>query len=280
MVQYSSSDQSTMSDKINVKNFILIIVFAAIFSLVVQDGIRLVIIKFYKIPNDSISYVRWGDTFFLHIITSLIATSAGSFVVGTFLKNRFRLAAVIATIPVMFVWIMEFVAKNTLVSELGYSFENVKEMLVLPAILASITPIVAYFSAGWGQEVFEEFRRPKSVLNIKWYNWLWILPFYLNKVIAIPLFTLFSLWKFDFLYDSYFMYDSVIIDIIFNSGYFIGRIIILTVLFALFSSVIHAYSLLSGEGESKKWKNALMIFGHVVLFSIIAILLFAQNYFQ
>ncbi len=268
-----------MSDKINVKNFVLIIVFAAIFSLVVQDGIRLVIIKFYEIPNDSISYVRWGDTFFLHIITSLIATSAGSFVVGTFLKNRFRLAAVIATIPVMFVWIMEFVAKNTIVSELGYSFENVKEMLVIPAILASITPIVAYFSAGWGQEVFEEFRRPKSVLNIKWYNWLWIFPFYLNKVVAVPLFALFSLWKFDALYDSNAIYPSII-DFLLTWDYFLVRIIILIILGVLFTSVSHAYSLLSDEREKINWKNGLMIFGHVVLFSIIAILLFAQNYFQ
>lgn len=70
-----------MNDKIKIKNFILIIIFAIIFSFVVQDGIRLVIQKFLEIPSDHMGLADWGNTFFLRIFASLLSTAVGTFVI-------------------------------------------------------------------------------------------------------------------------------------------------------------------------------------------------------
>ena len=265
-----------MDEKIKTKNYILIIIFATVFSFVVQDGIRLVIQKFLEIPNDYMGFAQWGDTFFLRIFASLIGTATGAFVIGTFLKKKFKLAAIIATLPTVLFWIAVFVFGITIISEQEYSFESVRAMLLLPGILVILSPVVAYFSAGWGQEFFEEFQRSKSILNIKWYHWLWILPFYLNKIVAVPLFTLILLWKVDLLYDNGGIFYGGIFDLISNWSYYLVRIIILFILAGLIASVSHAYSLLSEEKTTAKinWKSGIIIFGHVLLFSILYVLLF------
>ena len=151
-------------------------------------------------------------------------------------------------------------------------------MLLQPGILAVLTPIVGYHSAGWGQTYLDQFQRPKSVLNIKWYNWIWILPIYLNKVVAIPLFALILLWTLDAKYgsNSYFM---EFFDLILNWGYYVARILILFIFIGLLSSVNHVYSLLAEEESTSKinWKNGMMILGHVLLFLILYVLLFAPQ---
>lgn len=260
------------------QKYILIIVFAILFSFVIQDWIRLVIQKFLEIPDDSMGLVQWGDTFFLRIFASLIGTTAGAFVIGTFLKNKVKLFAIITTVPIILFWIIVFTSNITNTLEQAYSFEVIKTMLLLPGILIILSPVVAYLGAWWGQEYFETFQHSKSILNIKWYHWLWILPFYLNKVIAIPLFTLILLWKIDLLYGNSGLVHPWIFDLIFNWGYYLVRIIIFIIFAGLISSVVHAYSLLSEEKTTAKvnWKNGIMIFGHVLLFSVLYILLFVN----
>jgi len=266
-----------INNRTDVKNFILIILFAIIFSFVIQDGIRLVIQKFLEIPNDYMGLAQWGDTFFLRIFASLIGTAAGTFVIGTFLKNKAIWAAIIATLPTVIFWIAVLIFGITIIVNQEYSFETVRVMLLLPSILAILSPAVGYLSARWGQEHFNEFQRPKSILNVKWYHWLWIFPFYLNKVVAIPLFTLILLWKIDLLYDTGGSY-LWIFDFISNWSYYLVRIAILFVLGGLIASISHVYSLLSEEKTIAKinWKNGLIIFGHVLLFLIFYILLFGE----
>ena len=252
----------------------MIVFFAIIFGFVVQDGVRLVIQKFLEIPTDFFGLAQWGDTFFLRIVASLIGTAAGAFVIGTFLKTKAKLVAIIATLPTVLFWILTLILSITIWKQ--DLFENIKAMLLLPSILIILSPVVAYFSAVCGQEYFDEFQKPKSILNIKWFHWLWILPFYLNKVVAIPLFTLILLWKIDFLYDTSGLYPGIF-DIISNWSYYLVRIIIFFILIGLFASVSHAYSLLSEEKATAKinWKKGIIIFGHVLLFSILYVLLFS-----
>jgi len=273
--QTENKDIAGDGNKIKIKNFILIILFAIVFSFVVQDGIRLVIQKFLEIPADSIGLAQWGDTFFLRIFASLFAMTAGTFVIGIFLKEKVRLAGIIATLPATLFWIATLIFGITIVSDYGYLFESVKAMLLLPVILIILLPTAGYFSSGWGQEYFDEFQRSKSVLNIKWYHWLWIFPFYLNKVVAIPLFTLILLWRIDV--NSTFI-ESPIFALIFDFGNTISRIIVFFILAGLIASVGHVYSLLSEEKTTAKinWKNGIIIFGHVLLFSILYVLLFGQ----
>jgi len=145
----------------------------------------------------------------------------------------------------------------------------------LPCILIILSPLAGYFVAGWGQESFDNFRRPKSILNIKWYHWLWIFPFYLNKVVAVPLFTLLLLWRID---ANSALIDSPIFALIFDFGNTISRIIVFFILAGLIASVSHVYSLLSEEKTTAKinWKNGIIIFGHVLLFSVLYVLLFVR----
>lgn len=267
-----------LSEKIKAKNFILIIIFAVVFNFVVQDGIRLVVQKFLEIPDDYIGLAQWGDTFFLRIFASLIGTATGTFVIGTFLKKKAKLVAIIATLPTVIFWLVVLVLGITVIADQGYSFENVKVMLLLPIILVILSPIAGYFSAGWGQQYFDEFQRPTSILNIKWYHWLWIFPFYLNKVVAVPLFTLGLLWQYDTNIVSGGRYPNPIIELIFNFGNTVSRIIVFFILMGLIASIYHAYSLLSEEKTTTKinWKNGIIIFGHVLLFSVLYVLLFVR----
>jgi hypothetical protein len=268
----------TNSKKARVKSIVLVILFAIIFSFIVNDGIRLVIQKFLDIPVDSIGLAQWGDTFFLRIFASILAMAAGTFVIGTFLREKARLAGIIATLPATLFCIAILIFGITIVSDYGYSFESVKAMLLLPAILIILLPVVGYFSSEWGQEYRDYFQRSKSVLNIKWYHWLWIFPFYLNKVVAVPLFTLILLIKFDFSEGWTGMYPGIL-DFITNWGYYLGRIILLFIIIGLFISVKHVYSLLTEENiitTKRKWKNGIIIFGHVFLFSILYILFFGE----
>ena len=124
--------------KISLLTYILIIIFAIVFSFVVQDGIRMVIIKFLEIPNDYIGLAQWGDTFFLRIFASLIGTAAGTFVIGTFLQKKARLVAIIATLPTVLFWMAVLVFGITIIADEGYSFEAVKAMLLLPGILGTL----------------------------------------------------------------------------------------------------------------------------------------------
>ncbi len=266
-----------MSNKIKARNYVLITIFAVVFSYVVQDGLRLVIQKFLGIPIDYMTLAYWGDTFFLRIFASLFATATGTFVIGTFLKKRAKLTAVIATLPTILFWIAIFILGVVSISKNGYTFKSVKIMLLLPAILAILSPVIGWISAGWGQELIDEFKRSKCVLNIKWYHWLWIFPFYLSKVVAVSLFTLVLLWKIDLLHDSNSLYPGLF-DFIANWSYFLLRVIIFAILYGLVSAAFHTYLLLSEEKVEAKvnWVNGLIIFGYVLLFSVLYAFLFAN----
>ena len=260
------TDQSDISsEKIKKWSYILIILFAIIFSYVVHDGLRLVIQKILQIPDEAIGLALWGDTFGLRIIASLLGTAAGTFIIGTFLKNKVRLVAIIATLPTVLFWLA-----GLILNMIGGYSDNIDGMLFLPLILIILTPIVGYLSAGYGQKYYREFRKPKSVLNIKWYHWLWIFPLYLNKVVAIPLFALLTLWSID----SSDQIGSPLLMLIFDSGNTIARIVVFLILGCLIASVSHMYSLLTSE--KMDWKKWLMVIGHVLLFQVLYVLLFVK----
>jgi len=208
------------NDGISWKKFILIIIFSILFSYVVQDAIRLVIFKFLGISVDSYGLANWGGYFFLRIIASVIGTATGTFIIGSFLKHKAKLAALISVTPTTLLWLAVLFFGFQMTQKHGYSFENVKMMLLLPGSLVILSPVVALFSVKIGMESFDSFERKNCVLNIKWFHWIWILPLYLSKAVAVPLFCLILLWKVDFLYDQSGAYPNIF-DLISNWGYYI-----------------------------------------------------------
>jgi len=254
--------------KFSIKRFILIILFAIILGFVVSDALRLVIQKFLHITDEQMGIALWGNTFLLRIFASLIGTAAGAFVVGTFLKTKTKLAAVITTLPVSIFWLSLLIF--VVIPKYELDPANIK-IFLLSIILIIASPVLGYFSATWGQKYLDEFHRPKSVLNIKWYHWLWILPFYLNKIIAVSLFTLILLWSID-ANSKMGLHDNPVFSLVFNFKNIISRIIVFFVFAGLIISISHAYKLLTSEKID--WKNGVIIFGHVLLLSVLYVLIF------
>ncbi len=249
-----------------IKDFILITLFAIIFSFVVSDGLRLVVKKLLQIPKEQMGIVLWGDTFFLRIIASFISTTAGAFVIGTFLKSKARLAAVLSTLPIVACWSWSLI--YTTIPAYQLNIGNSKYFL-LPIIIIVISPALGYFGALQGQEYLNEFQRPGSILNIRWPHWFWIFPFYLNKIVAIPVFTLLLLWRID---ANSKIDDNPIFSIIFDFGNTISRIIVFLILMSFLVSMGYVYELLTAE--KIKWKDGLIILGHVLLLSAVGLIFY------
>ena len=130
------------------------------------------------------------------------------------------------------------------------------------------TPI-AYYGGIIGNGFQSDFDRPKSILNIKWFNWLWILPFLLGQVISVYTALIFSLW-------AYGDWSGNIVSLFFDFGDFIGRLILGFISGALLLAIIYLHSLLTEDDNDIKFKW-LQILGLVFLFWVAYALLINLN---
>jgi hypothetical protein len=137
----------------------------------------------------------------LGIGIAIIGHGAGAFILGTLLKNR--LSSVIATA----VYISPYVLLRVGVFLGAIYIPEIQEdvlshpgnMILMPLIYLLIIPFVSYGFIRTGENVADEFRRPRSVLNIAWYHWLWGTPMLVFQVIGVPAFLLLLLWRIDLL---------------------------------------------------------------------------------
>lgn len=254
----------------------MIVVFAIALGFIVQSAMSLVIQGFLDIPPEHMALAVWGDTFLLRILASLVSTAAGALVIGTFLASKARTAALIAVAPTVLFWLIALIVGLPYVAEGGFPPHEVKQMVVMPVALVITSPVVAYHGARIGERYRGRFDRSRSVLNIKWYHWLWILPFFLSQVVAVLLFTIVLLIRFDFTYGTGML--PGLADFILNLGYYLGRIVLTLVLFGLVAAVHHAYSLLTEEARTpgERWKKGAIILGYVFLFSTLNVMVFGQ----
>lgn len=262
-----------METKHPLMKYVLIIVFSIIFGFVIQDALRLVIFKYCQISNQSYGLAEWGDIFFLRIIASIIGTFSGAFVIGTFFEEKAKFTALVASFPTLCFWIIVLYYGFPMMLKEGTLFDGMKHLIIAPIILIVATPLVAFFSAGIGSNYTDFFDRANSILNIKWFNWLWIIPLYLSKIVAVILFTVILLWKVDFLYSNVGAYPSII-NIVFNWNYYAVRVCIFITLTLLICSVNNVYFLLAEDYKTSRVKKSFMVTGHVLLFSIIHAFLF------
>ena len=256
------------------RNFVLIVVFAIALGIILEEATSLVIQRFLGIPPEHMALAVWGDTFFLRILASLASTAAGAFVIGTFLASKARTGALVAVAPTVLFWLFALIVGFPYVAEGGFLTNQVKQIVVMPVALVITSPVAAYYGARIGERYRGRFDSRKSVLNIKWYHWLWILPFALRQIVAVLLFTIVLLIRFDLSYGPGML--PMLADFVLNLGYYLGRIVMVLVLFGLFAAVHHAYSLLTGEARSSegKWKKGAIVFGYVFLFYALHLLAF------
>lgn len=262
--------------KPTVRKFVFIVVFAIALGIILQAAISLVIQAFMHIPPEHMSLAIWGDTFFLRILASLASTAAGAFVIGTFLASRARTAALVAVTPTVLFWLLALVIGVRYAPDGGLLTLQVRQMFIMPVALVVASPFVAYYGARIGESYRARFDRPKSVLNIRWYHWLWILPFFLSQIVAVLLFTIVLLIRFDFTYGSGML--PGLVDFVLNFGYYLGRIVLVFVLFGLLAAVHHAHSLLTGEAGTSagRWKKGATVFAYVFLFHSLYLMVFGQ----
>lgn len=238
------------------KKIIIIFVFSILFGIVVTDGIRIVVQKMYEIPFEYIGIAYWGNVFWFRIIASLVGTLSGGFIIGSHLKEKAKLMAILRGGVVSLFWIAVLVFFSI------FNGLPLKET-ILAISLIILSPLTAFLGWKWGKEYLGEFIKPKSILNIRWYHWIWILPFYLNKVIAIPIYNLLILWKIDA-----FLGDPSIFNIFGNLDLIILRIITFLVFAGIAMSIGYVYKQLAEE-EKISHINKFGIFGSVLLLIVL-----------
>lgn len=261
---------------------LLSILFAILFSIAVHDGLANVIRLVLEIPKDEMGLAKWGDAFFLRILASLVTTGLSSFVLGTLLKERARLGALLMITPVVLFWLAvtalvapEIMSNiDTLVAR-GAVFDQIKFGILMPMTIAIASPFIAVLAGEMGNHYASELTRPKSILDIEWIHWLWILPIYLNKVVAVPLLILAYLWRADL--EAPYMTNSIL-NIFFSPGHELMMVVGGAILISLLMSAWHTYTILSIEKEPNEsgWLRGLMVFGSVLLFVILHTIFFSD----
>lgn len=247
----------------------LVGLFAIAFGFVVSDGFRVVLQKMFMISREEMGIALWGDVIFGRMLASLLGSFAVGFIVGATLKKQERLFSIAATIPTSIFWMFALIFPSYFLY--NFNLANPSHIL-LSVVLVLLTPVFAFWGCEHGKSNKQFFTIEDSILNIKWYHWLWIMPLYLNKVVAIILFTLVLLWRQDPIATAHPSIVEVFLQFLFNFGGVISYLVILFALGGLLYSVTYVYKAL--VSKSITMKEGVVVFCNVLLFQIIYILLF------
>ena len=242
--------------------FILIILFATVFSYLVTYSFQTVLQLHYEIPADEMFLGFWGDTYFFRILASLLGTAIGGFIIGSYLKQGSKIASIIYSIPIVVFWgfVLIYYYQGSIDD---FSFLSMYH--IVPLVLTLFSLPVAYYGNIVGNGFQDEFERSKSILNIKWYHWLWIFPFLLSQIVSVIVFLITLLWSSP-------IDENIITNLIFNFGNTIARFIAVAISVGLMTGAGYLYSLLADDETEIKLKW-LQILGLVILFDIVYMIL-------
>ena len=242
--------------------FILIILFATVFSYLVTCSFQTVLQVHYEIPADEMFLGFWGDTCFFRILASLLGTAIGGFIIGSYLKQGSKVASIIYSIPIVAFWgfLLIYYYQGSI-----DDFSFFYRYHIVPLILTLFSLPVAYYGNIVGNGFQDEFERSKSILNIKWYHWLWIFPFLLNPIVSVLVFLITLLWSSP-------IDENIRTNLIFNFGNTIARFITFAILGGLMIGAGYLYSLLADDETEIKLKW-LQVLAMVILFDSAYIIL-------
>lgn len=211
--------------------------------------------------------LSWRAAIIVIVLTAL-SHGFGTFVLGTLTRQRIKTwtAAIVYVIPFFLVRGLIFALTNMNDVMKENLFVQPVSMVIVPLISLLISPFVAFYCVRLGEESADEFSRPKSVLNIPWQQWLWVLPFFLVQIIGVPLFLLFSLWKIDIL-------TANIPLSILSLPAFIPRIIVFFIFSGIIMSINASYTALSKDYEATGIR-AIKVLGTWILLTIIQVFIF------
>ncbi len=122
----------------------------------------------------------WGKHELARVIGSICATILAGFIAGAVARSKGGMVALAAAAPATLRWAVVAVPSALVVLE--------TDQHVLAATLVVMTPFVAFRAgetgAAWAQRFGSHFdARPKTLLGVHWYHYLWI-PFNANFIVA------------------------------------------------------------------------------------------------
>ena len=234
---------------------LLIVVFSIIFGFFITNGFAETLQLYYNIPSDEFSLAFWSDIYFFRILASFVGTIIGAIIIGIHSGEKYKLYSIIYSSIIILFWFLPLYLYYN--GTQNFSFFSRYHIIPLAIILLTIP--ISYYGSIIGNENKDSFERPKSILEIKCFNWLWIFPFVLNPLVSLFIYFI-----------SLIVRDQTeingFIDMIFNFGNVIARIIVLFILTILFMAGSYLYILLSVEEKMKlKW---LQILGLVIFFNL------------
>jgi hypothetical protein len=205
---------------------------------------------------------------FLGLILAILKYGAGAFVLGTLTSGRVKTKTSVAIYVIPSFLLRGLIFASATVSEVMKEdlLANSGSLIVMPIIYLVISPFVSFWFIRRGENAAQEFSREKSVLNIPWQHWLWILPFYLFQVICVPTYLLLALWRIDSLIGN--------ISLSFMSlPALIPRMIVFAILVGILCSISSVYSSLSEKHESFNGNRVLKVFGNWLLLTSVQVLI-------
>ena len=247
-----------MSETIRSRTILpLYFIFAIIVSIVCWLSLFVTSFSFFDMSLDRAFSIK---TIIVGLLISVLACAAGGYVLGTLTNGLLK------TWPVAIIYITPGILLRIGSSSLAFISDAVRDdiiskpgsMIVLPILIIIATPFTAYYSIRMGEAAADVYDEPKSVLNISWYHWLWILPFYLFSVVGVPTFLLLTLWWIDILTAS--IWPSLL-----NLPSLIPRIVVILILACIFTSISSVYSTLSERDSTARPLKALKVFGNWLL---------------
>ena len=115
----------------------------------------------------------------MRVIASLLGSSVGGFSAGCIAKIRGGIWGLVSALPTSFFWMAIGALALSQVFAENIAFEISFGNWAVIVILVSVSLIIGFYTGSLGQnvrvenpEIFE--CRPKLILGIKWYHWLWL----------------------------------------------------------------------------------------------------------
>lgn len=205
---------------------------------------------------------------FLGLILAILQYGTGAFVLGTLTSGRVKTKTSVAIYVIPSFLFRGLIFASATVSEVMKEdlLANSGSLIVMPIIYLVLSPFVSFWFIRGGENAAQTFSREKSVLNIPWQHWLWILPLYLFQVISVPTYLLLALWRLDS--PSYIIFLST-----WSLPAWIPRVIVGAILVGILMSIRSVYSSLSEQHESFNANRVLKVFGNWLLLTSVQVLI-------
>lgn len=165
-----------MDEKSNVWVNIGAILFGIFIGSFVVDAIRAGATRIF--PEEADLYWAigfWGERFILRTIVSIIGTAFGGFAAGIIAKTKGGICGLLSAIPTSLFWLAVVITLFIAPPEsASFGHWGVSSFLII------ISPCIGFYTGIIGHsfrkdypEIFEF--RPRTILGIKWFHWLWLI---------------------------------------------------------------------------------------------------------